>query len=723
MQEKNFSGHSLIEFGTLKPNDIIKINQCRGKHNKLGYAYQLIFVKLLNHFPKLAPFEVIDEITTYAALQLSIDSDEIERYRNNRTKISAHRQSITAYLKLQLIDEQNQTRLEEFIFSTALRLESHNLLNIQAISFLRDNNILSPATDTLSRLISTQRKNARQHIFDTTYAKMSVNTIEAINGLLIIRDNSSKLELLKTPPARASSDSIVDLYKRLNMIESTGILNIDLSHIINNYQKIFTREIRVYSIGRIRALTPQHRYTAVACFLHQTHQDTMDFFIENFIKLLNRSYNRAKAKVEAQVKQNEADIRQSLQTYQELKGVIKDENIPDIELRQVIYQRFAGEFNDEKKLNIMLKSKSSCIFGLIVNKFSYYRQFSPEVIATLDLQSEDKHKSPVIEAVKVLRDLNTNNKRKLDADTPLEFIPKNLRKEIITGNQINKHAWECSLLFAIRDELKNSNISIKGSKRFCQFQNLFMPEDKWLEARNIFFARTRLPQNRDDAMSYLARRLNDAYDQYEKYAACNSYAKVVDGEFVLSTDPAEKLTDKQEKELKVLKNWLASHMRTIKLPDLLVEVDNELNFISAFMLPNREQQLIVNDICAIIVTVMAHGCNVGLYGMSQLVSDVSYRQLKNVTDWQLTDNAQRTALAWIVNAISKLTVTKHWGDGKTSSSDAHLMAFHEKVLQQGFSPRFKDFALAFYTFVADNYAPFHSQPIEWGAKHKSPWIN
>ena len=42
----------------------------------------------------------------------------------------------------------------------------------------------------------------------------------------------------------------------------------------------------------------------------------------------------------------------------------------------------------------------------------------------------------------------------------------------------------------------------------------------------------------------------------------------------------------------------------------------------------------------------------------------------------------------------------------------HLVLFHEKVLQQGYSLRFGDFALAFYTFVADNYAPIHSQPIE-----------
>ena len=35
-----------------------------------------------------------------------------------------------------------------------------------------------------------------------------------------------------------------------------------------------------------------------------------------------------------------------------------------------------------------------------------------------------------------------------------------------------------------------------------------------------------------------------------------------------------------------------------------------------------------------------------------------------------------------------------------------------RVLQQTYSTRFSDFALEFYTFVADNYAPFYSMPIE-----------
>jgi len=54
----------------------------------------------------------------------------------------------------------------------------------------------------------------------------------------------------------------------------------------------------------------------------------------------------------------------------------------------------------------------------------------------------------------------------------------------------------------------------------------------------------------------------------------------------------------------------------------------------------------------------------------------------------------------------------NWGDGHTSASDGQRFSLPHKVLQQTYSTKFSDFALEFYTFVADNYAPFYSTPIE-----------
>jgi TnpA family transposase len=111
----------------------------------------------------------------------------------------------------------------------------------------------------------------------------------------------------------------------------------------------------------------------------------------------------------------------------------------------------------------------------------------------------------------------------------------------------------------------------------------------------------------------------------------------------------------------------------------------------------------------VLAAVMAHGCNLGVYTMAQ--SDVTYDQLRRIGDWHL-EEAQRSALAELVSAITDLDTSSRWGEGRTAASDGQRFSLPRRVFQQTYSTRFSDFALEFYTFVADNYAPFYSLPIE-----------
>ena len=120
-------------------------------------------------------------------------------------------------------------------------------------------------------------------------------------------------------------------------------------------------------------------------------------------------------------------------------------------------------------------------------------------------------------------------------------------------------------------------------------------------------------------------------------------------------------------------------MRTIKLADLLVEVDNDLHLTTDFFMSSEKTSNLIDDIGAIIATWMAHGCFIGTKTMARLIKDISYSQIKGVTDWQLPDEAQRGALARTVNAITALEVSESWGDGSSSSSDNENYEFKEKI--------------------------------------------
>lgn len=284
---------------------------------------------------------------------------------------------------------------------------------------------------------------------------------------------------------------------------------------------------------------------------------------------------------------------------------------------------------------------------------------------------------------------------------------------------MDKPAWESALLTSIRDEIKIGNLTVKDSKRFGNFDNFFMPYTEWQKERISFFKRAGLPENPQNVKVYLTERLNKAFDMFLATEPHNTYAKVKNGKWALSIDPAEE--NLPEESLNTLQTWLKKYMRSIKLPQLLIEVDNDLGFTKGFMLPHQQGKRQVDDVCAILVSIMAHGCFIGPYTMARLTEGVTYDQISHITDWQLTEETQRSVLAMIVNAITNLDISKQWGDGKTSSSDAQRYSYSRRTLQQTYSTKFHDFALEFYTFVADNYAPYFSLPIEC-TDRDSPYV-
>ena len=437
--DRSFSQYSLIEYGSLSDIDFSMINKCRGEHNKLGFAYQLIFIRLLNAVPSQSPFEVIEEIVIYAGMQLSIDNGIIDLY-SSRQKISAHQKTVIAYLQFSAFSDHAKNLLKDFIFQQALQFEPISLLQIKSVEFLRDLKILLPAKDTLLRIIKAQRSLARRLLFDKIHAGLSPDIVNKLDALLEVTSDFSPIEDLKSPVKNASPDTVLNLIDRTECIIATGALQIDLAHVNNNYQRTLANEVKRCSADRIKKMEPTRRYTALVCFLKQAHQNNMDLVISSYIKVINSSHTRSSNYIDKQFKQNEALIRESLTHYEEIKVIIRDESIPDDQLRLVLYERFPDELKkDIPAMRDLLKGKKNQIFKMFTEKYSYFRQFTPKLFALLALQPESKNTtSNTLKALNVLNQLNEDNKRTLPDDVPLEFIPSSLKKIVINRRRVEE---------------------------------------------------------------------------------------------------------------------------------------------------------------------------------------------------------------------------------------------------------------------------------------------
>jgi TnpA family transposase len=707
----------MVREATLTEADLAEVDKCRRDHNRLAFAYQIGFVRLFSRFPTQQPLEICDELLHFVSLQLGIDEARIADYAPWQHTTSEHQGRIRDYLKLAVFDTERAKALERFVFEESCRLEQTASLLARAREFLKGRRVLFPAESVLLRLVGEQKKRAREHIVAKLAGALSPGVIKALDGLLEVEEGKvvSGLQGIKANPAKPSASAMQGLAEKLAAIEATGTLSIDLSWLNANYQRALFHYVRKCSADRLREAGRDRRLAALVCFLRQSYRDAVDQAVDMFDKLLTRTHTRAEHELDDQMRGQRQTIKAALAALRSLGAIILDDSVAATALRPRLFAAVPRDALAAQVagLDEWVTGKKSDVFHGLVRRFNHLRQFAPVLLRALEfLPDAGDGDVPCLEALRVLKEMNADLKRKPPDDAPTDFIPKRLLPLVVTDGKADRKAWECALLMKLQEDLRSGNLSVKHGKRFGRFEDYFLPKERWEPLRKSFFQRSGLPAGPKDVRDHLTKRLNTAYDLFLKTAPANTYATADEDGWHLSTDAAETLDAAAHTRLGELRRWLTKQMRTIRLPDLLIEVDNDLRFTDHFVPPAQRGGRDAEDVCTLLAVVLAHGCNIGLHTMAQLAQGVTYKQLKRVSDWQMTEESQRTALAALVHAISRLDTTTHWGEGRTSASDGQRFAMPRKVLQQTYSTRFSDFALEFYSFIADNYAPFYSTPIE-----------
>jgi len=711
MQKPHFTQEQLVQVAKLSDADIRRIKECRGTHNQIGFGYQLSYGKLFNQLPTQSPFIVIEELATFIAVQLDISRDQLEEYARQQWTFSHHQEQIRAYLHVEKFSRTAEDALGEYLFNQGQQIQVTESLFMKATEFLKDKKILNPANDTIERLIQTQREKAKAYILEKINDATPQPLQQELDELLTVGTQSySKLYQIKDVPKNPSAAAITLLSDKLTMIEKTGVLAVKLDWLNNNYKRHLSRYVTHCDAKRLREVEALYRYAALICFLQETYRDTIDFMFDMYTKAINSMYTQADTTIASHDKSKRQIIRSCLLTHKKLckellivgdgEATIEKlfEKFPQIQLQAQV-----------EEVDVLLTSKYSHNLNVVAERFSHMRKLARPLLEKLTFAVATKtQKETILPALDIVHDLISGKKRTIPRNISLAFLPKTIQKAIREGGNINRQRCETAIYTCIGDDIKRGNIAITDSKRFGQLEDFFIDPDLWETMRDEFFQKNNLPKNSQDVPAYLENRLQQAFDYFLKHEKNNTFAKIEKEEWLLSKDPAEEFNVEKKQKLEALKNWLAGHMRTIKLPDLLIEADNDLHFTDPFLPATRQGERMPEDVCHILITLMAYGCNIGPHTMSQIIAEMSYQQIKRTFDWQITDDPQSSALALVVNGIGGVEVTRAWGDGKTAGADGQRFEYHKKTLHRTFSHKFNDFAIEFYTFVADNYAPFYN---------------
>ena len=84
MNQLYYSPEHIFSVAHLSGTDIDLVKKCRRDHNRLGFGYQLAFVRISNRFPMKNPFEILENVLTYTSVQLCISKEKIHSYYGRR---------------------------------------------------------------------------------------------------------------------------------------------------------------------------------------------------------------------------------------------------------------------------------------------------------------------------------------------------------------------------------------------------------------------------------------------------------------------------------------------------------------------------------------------------------------------------------------------------------------------------------------------------------------
>jgi TnpA family transposase len=720
--------------GRLTEADYGRLAQCRREHTRFGLAYQVVFYRLTGRLPQQRPFEVAPEVVGYVADQLRTTEGEghefIARYAGGDRTVHQHQVELRDHLGVRSFGEAERSALRTHLRAEAAHLERPAGLVAAAEAHLRESGVLLPASSTLRRLAGEVRAEVAEETDARIGAALSDDVRATLDGLLDANDDragggrpTSPLQWLKDPPGHASPRALVAETEKLEAIRATGALDVDLSWLRPSLRKGLAHRVRASTAYRLRELRAPRRYAALVCFLHEAHADAVDHVVDLHAKLVTGAYGRAERALDEEARRTRRSHKSTVRALRDVVALVAERaaggRAATAGTVEDLWADVTGLVPEEAILERIGEADAWLAggdpFARVADRLPYLRRFSPTLLAALDFETDPAGGSPhadaLVRSVAVLRAMNEAGKRRVPDDAPTSFIPKARRGHVERGGGIDRAAYEAAVLTALRDEVRRGNVAVAGSKRFGKLSDLFMPEGAWEAERAAFFDRAGLPASGREATALLTARLSAAYDRLVAGLLSNAYVTVTDDGWRFGSDPADALGADGEARLAELKAWLARRVRRVRLPDLLIEVDNALGFTRPLTLaPMGERR--PGDVCEAVAAVIAFGCNLGPQTMADLTDGVSYDRIKRLADWRLHDDALRPALAAVVNGIAGLDTARVWGEGKTSSSDGQRFLFPRKTIKRTYSHRMSDYALEFYNFIADNYAPFHVVPFE-----------
>ncbi len=727
---------TLRRYFTLHGTDREEVGRCRGAGNALSFAVQLCTLRWRGHFLRDmagVPSAIIETLAEQAGFLSLALAASLQGYPASEDTRLDHQKRIRRHLGFSQCGAAERGRLLDHMVATAQTVPRAATLYPLACQWLLEQHIVRPGPSTIRDLLAHARDRALAITFETLAAELTQDACKQLDQLLLppapadgqVASTRSRLDAFRLPAPGASATALVMLTTRLDELGNLGLARWPALHAVHPAtRRLLAGWGYAYDAWSLRRFEPVKRRAILLCTLEAAFAEAADALVEMQDKLITRVHNHARKHRADLLHATDAAKTRAVSMLEDLGGLVLDEpGVPDIELRARIY---AGHPREEISLLVegcrgLREGDPGSHLGFVGRWHAATRQYSPALLETAPLCFPQGSELGL--AVEHLRQANRDGRRKLDADTPLGFLPPRWRRHVLgpaasAGEErtISRPHYELALLSTLNERIKSGDVTVEGSRRWADFDKYLIAQPAWAAERLDHYAALGLPIDPAEFVAGLDRELKAVTEAVEARLAANA-AVTIDarrGHFKLAR-PRRGDSEEDEALPRTAETPLGKLIRRrlpkADLADVLIDVDNETDFVRHLLGPGSRRGAVGPKRRNVLAALLACGCNLGPERMAAATPGTTAHEIAEAADWLLTEDSLKAAVIELVNYASRLPLSQIWGQGSTASSDG--MRFHvpANILSADYSPLLADRGVTLMRHTLDNYLQLHGKPV------------
>ena len=568
----------LIRHYTFSEPDLSLIRQRRGDANRLGVAVQLCLLR----FPGqglLSDATVPMPLLQWIGRQLRLDPACWPQYAEREETRREHLLELRTYLGMEPFGLAHYRQAVHATTELALQTDKGIVLASSVLDSLRHRHIILPTLDVVVRVCAEAITRANRRIHAALTDTLTSVHRQRLDELLKRKEGSKAtwLAWLRQSPVKPNSRHMLEHIERLKAWQALDLpVGIERQVHQNRLLKI-AREGGQMTPADLAKFEPQRRYATLVALAIEGMATVTDEIIDLHDRIIGKLFNAAKNKHQQQFQASGKAINDKVRLYgrigQALIEAKQNGGDPFAAIEAVMpWDTFAASVTEAQTL---ARPADFDFLHHIGESYATLRRYAPQFLDVLKLRAAPAAKG-VLDAIDVLRGMNSDSARKVPTDAPTAFIKPRWAKLVLTDDGIDRRYYELCALSELKNALRSGDVWVQGSRQFKDFDEYLVPVEKFTTLQLA----SELPLAvATDCDQYLRERLELLEEQL---ATVNRMAAANDlPDAIITTASGLKITPLDAAvpdAAQALIDQMAMILPHLKITELLMEVDEWTGF-------------------------------------------------------------------------------------------------------------------------------------------------